>query len=39
MLINLIKKHKGKYNDFNISPKVRQTLQHWAYILVDKDMK
>ena len=36
-LITLIKKHSGKYNDINISPKIRQTLQHWAYQLTEKD--
>ena len=36
-LINLIIKKKGVYNDFSISPKRRQTLQHWAYRLTDKD--
>lgn len=38
-LINLIVKHKTKYDDFTISPKRRQTLQHWAYILTKKDCK
>ena len=28
-LISIIKSKKGKYNDKNISPKIRQTLQHW----------
>ena len=37
MLINLIKKNKTKYNDFLISPKVRQTLQHWGYQLTERD--
>lgn len=36
-LITLIKKKKGKYNDFSISPKIRQTLQHWGYRLTNKD--
>lgn len=36
-LINLIIKKEGVYNDFSISPKRRQTLQHWAYRLTDKD--
>jgi hypothetical protein len=36
-LIRLIKDKKGKYNDFSISPKIRQTLQHWGYILTKKD--
>ena len=38
-LINLILKKKSSYNDFNISPKRRQTLQHWAYVLTKKDCK
>ena len=38
-LINLIIKKNSKYNDFNISPKIRQTLQHWAYVLTKKDCK
>lgn len=36
-LIHLIKNKKGKFNDYNISPKIRQTLQHWGYILTKKD--
>ena len=38
-LINMIKKNKKKYNDFTISPKIRQTLQHWAYVLKKHDLK
>ena len=37
-LINMIKKDKKKYNDFTISPKIRQTLQHWAYVLKKHDL-
>lgn len=36
-LINLIIKKKTTYNDFKISPKRRQTLQHWGYVLNKKD--
>lgn len=36
-LINRINKEKTQYNDYKISPKIRQTLQHWAYRLVRKD--
>jgi hypothetical protein len=36
-LINIIKKDNGKYNDYTKSPKIRQTLQHWAYVLTNKD--
>lgn len=32
-LINQIKSKKKKYNDYTISPAIRQTLQHWAYKL------
>lgn len=38
-LINMILEKKTKYNDFNISPKIRQTLQHWGYQLTKDDMK
>ena len=36
--INLIKRKNTKWNDMTISPKIRQTLQHWAYKLTKKDM-
>jgi len=36
-LINLIIKSKSKYNDFTISPAIRQTLLHWAYELTLSD--
>ena len=36
-LITQILHKKGKYNDFTISPKIRQTLQHWAYKLNKRD--
>jgi len=36
-LVTLIIKKKGKWNDEDISPKIRQTLQHWAYKLTSKD--
>jgi hypothetical protein len=36
-LINQIKKKKTKYNDYTVSPKIRQTLQHWGYKLTKKD--
>lgn len=38
-LINLIKKHKTTYDDFKISPKIRQTLQHWGYMLNERDFQ
>lgn len=38
-LINEIKRKGVGYDDFTISPKRRQTLQHWGYILTKSDMK
>lgn len=42
-LITLILKKDGKWDDETISPKIRQTLQHWAYRLnkadFDKEVK
>lgn len=38
-LINMINKERTKYNDYNISPKIRQTLQHWGYMLRKSDIK
>jgi hypothetical protein len=38
-LINLVNKKKTDYNDYKISPKRRQTLQHWGYFLTKKDCK
>lgn len=38
-LINMIKDSGSKYNDYTISPKIRQTLQHWGYKLVSRDCK
>jgi hypothetical protein len=32
-LINMIKQKKSRKNDYSISPKIRQTLQHWAYAI------
>ena len=36
-LITQILKKKGRWNDESISPKIRQTLQHWGYKLNKKD--
>lgn len=36
-LINMIKKKRTVYNDENVSPAIRQTLQHWAYKLTLHD--
>ena len=36
-LVTQILKKKGKWNDETISPKIRQVLQHWGYVLTKKD--
>ena len=38
MLINMIKDTKSSYDDYSISPKIRQTLQHWGYQLTKRDL-
>ena len=38
-LITIILKKKSKWDDETISPKIRQTLQHWAYQLTKLDFK
>ena len=37
-LVNMIKNKKAKYDDERISPKIRQTLLHWAYIIRETDI-
>ena len=37
-LINMIKKKRTKYNDYTVSPAIRQTLQHWAVAISKHDM-
>ena len=37
-LVTMINKKNGKWNDYDISPAIRQTLQHWAYQLKKKIM-
>lgn len=39
MLINMIKKKDTTYNDYTVSPNIRQTLQHWAYKITKEDLK
>jgi len=34
----MIKDKKTKYDDIMVSPKIRQTLQHWGYRLTEKDL-
>ena len=38
-LVNMIKNKKTKYNDYTVSPVIRQGLQHWAYRLVPGDVR
>lgn len=38
-LINQIKRSRKTYNDYSVSPAIRQTLQHWAYKLTSHDFK
>ena len=33
----MIKRKNAKYNDYSISPKIRQILLHWGYELVESD--
>ena len=37
-LINLVNQKRAKFDDFTVSPKMRQTLQHWAYALTASDI-
>lgn len=36
-LVTLIIKNKAKYNDYEVSPRIHQTLIHWAYVLNKRD--
>ena len=36
-LINMCKKQNKQYNDYSVSPIIRQGLQHWGYQLTKKD--
>jgi len=38
-LVTQIEKKNSTWSDENISPKIRQTLQHWAYKITEKDYK
>lgn len=38
-LITLIKKKNTTFDDYSVSPKIRQSLQHWGYVLTEKDFK
>ena len=36
-LVTKILQKKAKYDDETVSPKIRQVLQHWGYVLTKKD--
>ena len=35
-LVNMIKEADSKFDDYSISPKIRQILLHWSYELTKK---
>lgn len=37
-LVNMIKKKNSTYDDYTVSPVIRQSMQHWAYQLTNKDI-
>ena len=37
-LIKMIKSVEGRFNDYSISPKIRQILLHWGYELKESDL-
>ena len=36
-LVKMIKDADSKFNDYSISPKIKQVLLHWGYELTEKD--
>ena len=38
-LVTQIIKKKSKWDDHDVSPKIRQVLQHWGYKLTEDDYK
>ena len=36
-LVKMIKDAGSKFDDYSISPKIRQILLHWGYELIEKD--
>ena len=36
-LVTQIQKKRGTWNDYSVSPKIRQVLQHWGYALTQGD--
>ena len=37
ILLKMIKNEGAKFDDYSISPKIRQILLHWGYELVESD--
>ena len=38
-LVKMVKNSGCKYDDYSISPKIRQILLHWEYELTEKDFE
>ena len=36
-LVKMIRDVGSKFDDYSISPKIRQILLHWGYELIEKD--
>ena len=36
-LVEMIKDAGSKFDDYSVSPKIRQILVHWCYELTEKD--
>ena len=37
-LVEMIKDPHGKFDNYSISPKIKQILLHWGYELVESDL-
>ena len=37
-LVKMIRDVNGRFDDYSISPKIRQILLHWGYELVESDL-
>ena len=37
-LVKMIRNSGSKFNDYSVSPKIRQILLHWGYELTEKDL-
>ena len=38
-LVKIIKNSGSKYDDYSVSPKIRQILLHWGYEVTEKDFE